>query len=37
MSDAEDLFDHYAAAYEEALSNAIALPGRAANISPKAG
>jgi SAM-dependent methyltransferase len=24
MSDAEDLFDHYAAAYEEALSNAIA-------------
>jgi SAM-dependent methyltransferase len=27
MSDAEDLFDHYAAAYEEALSNAIAPSG----------
>jgi SAM-dependent methyltransferase len=27
MNDAEDLFDHYAAAYEEALSNAIAPSG----------
>ena len=27
MSDAEDLFDQYAAAYEQALSNAIAPSG----------
>ena len=35
MSDAGDLFDQYAAAYEQALSAALAPAGKAGNISPR--